>query len=1023
MNESKTKILYQLSKEWNVEYKILIDFLNKKKLPVQDKGLNTKISQEHYELLSKEFGTISNNQNKEKTIHQKENNTDVPSTLDTTFDTNYSLNKTTEKKNTPITPDIEVIRIPAHTPDNSKIIGKIDITGIHRQKKINPVLQTSIYKMKDKKELTGLDESSKKIEKNETETNKLSLINPEIKKEYTLQKTNTIIPTTEIKQHQKNISIEEKKNETEKKKQIKTKEIYFKQTAPKYNENETIKNNPKEPNSTKNENRDDPSKHKRPRIVVIKNTREYIHTKDKDTHNKSTQENKNPFLENYSKNNNPPIIKKDNVTIKENNQTTLIPPVKRISTKDNYLLNKANLDTNKNNKLNYTKPLPVPIIKKNKEETSPPPPKTTELKYKKHDSVDTKSTLFEKKNQKNIDISNKKIIQNRAKYRKDKRQNIAEEEKEKFLQEQKELKILKITEYISANELSLLMDISVNEFISKCMSLGKIISINQRLDADTITIIADEFGFEVKFIEDEKHNEGTVTEEENDTDNMIPRSPIVIVMGHVDHGKTSLLDYIRNTKVVSTESGRITQHIGAYNVVTKNGENITFLDTPGHEAFTAMRSRGAKITDIAIIVIAVDEEVKPMTKEAIKQAQEQNVPIIFAFNKIDKGLLFVEKIKEQLAQMNILVEDWGGKYQCQNISAKLGQGIDELLEKILIEASLLELKWNPKARANGTIIESYLDKGKGYVTVLIVENGILRKGDIILAGHCSGKIKNMFDPFGNSITEAGASSPVKIIGLNGSPHAGDIFKVMESEKIAKEIAHKKLKIKREQELRTKKHITFEEFSQRTNRGKFKELNIIIKADTEGSIEALSDSFLKLSQPEVKVNIIHKAIGEVTESDVNTALISEGIIIAFHTKTSVKAKSIAEKESIEIKNHNVIYHAIDDVKQQISNLLEPEYKEIIVGTIEVKEIFKNSKLGNIAGCSVLDGYIKRNNKVKLIRDNKIIHTGDIFQLKRFKDDVGEVKNGYECGLSIKNYQDVLVGDIIQSIEIHTIKRTI
>ena len=565
------------------------------------------------------------------------------------------------------------------------------------------------------------------------------------------------------------------------------------------------------------------------------------------------------------------------------------------------------------------------------------------------------------------------------------------------------------------------MGVSVNDVISTCMSLGMFVSINQRLDAESITVIADEFGYEVEFSTEDEDVE--VQEVEDSADELKDRAPIVTIMGHVDHGKTSLLDYIRDSKVTEGEAGGITQHIGAYDVMTEGGKRIAFLDTPGHEAFTAMRARGAKITDVAIIVVAADDAVMPQTKEAINHAQVAGVPIIIAINKVDKPNANPDKIKEELSQMNILVEDWGGKYQCQHVSAKTGEGIDDLLEKVLLEAELLELTANPDKPAVGSVIEATLDKGRGYVTTLMVQAGTMKVGDVVLAGSNYGKVKAMFDHRGKKMNVVGPSTPVLMLGLDGAPQAGDRFNVMESDREAREIATKREQIHREQSIRTKKHITLDEIGRRLAIGSFKELNVIVKGDVDGSIEALSDSLLKLSTEEVQVNIIHKAVGQISESDVLLASASDAIIIGFQVRPSSQARRIAENEEIEIRLYSIIYDAINDVKDAMEGMLEPTTEEVITGNIEVREVFKISKIGTVAGCYVTEGTVKRQNKVRLIRDGIVVYEGEINQLKRFKEDVNEVKNGYECGVSIKNFNDIKVGDIIEGFTEKEVKRTL
>ena len=609
-----------------------------------------------------------------------------------------------------------------------------------------------------------------------------------------------------------------------------------------------------------------------------------------------------------------------------------------------------------------------------------------------------------------------------AKYRKEKRQAVSDAEVERLQQEQEQSKTLKVTEFISANDLASLMNVSVNEVISTCMSLGMFVSINQRLDAEAITVIADEFGFEVQFTTSTE--EETEAEEEPEVEeNLKPRAPIVTIMGHVDHGKTSLLDYIRKAKVVASEAGGITQHIGAYDVTTQSGQKIAFLDTPGHEAFTAMRARGAKLTDIAIIVVAADDDVMPQTKEAINHAQVAGVPLVFAINKIDKPGANPEKVKESLSKINILVEDWGGKYQSQAISAKTGQGIDQLLEKVLLEAELLNLRANPDKPAVGSIIEAELDKGRGYVTTLMVQSGTLKVGDIMVAGSNYGRVKAMFDDTGKRVNEAGPSTPVQVLGLDGAPQAGEKFQVMETDREAREVANKRSQILREQSIRTKKHITLDEIGRRLAIGSFKQLNVIVKGDVDGSIEALSDSLLKLTTEKVAVSIIHKAVGQISESDVLLASASDAIIVGFQVRPSASARRLADAEEIEIRLYSIIYDAINEVKAAMEGMLEKEMEEVIVGNAEVRDVFKISKVGTVAGTMVTDGYIKRNNPIRLIRDGIVVYAGKLNSLKRFKDDASEVKSGFDCGMGIEGFNDIKVGDVIESYEMKEVKRAL
>ncbi|MBR4730308.1 MAG: translation initiation factor IF-2 [Prevotella sp.] len=598
-----------------------------------------------------------------------------------------------------------------------------------------------------------------------------------------------------------------------------------------------------------------------------------------------------------------------------------------------------------------------------------------------------------------------------AKYRREKRDAVAERMNEEMAAEAAESKVLKLTEFVTVSELATMMNVGVNQVIGTCMSIGIMVSINQRLDAETINIVAEEFGFTTEYVSAEVQN--AITEEEDDENDLVTRAPIVTVMGHVDHGKTSLLDHIRNTNVIAGEAGGITQHIGAYNVKLKDGHSITFLDTPGHEAFTAMRARGAQVTDIAIIIVAADDSVMPTTKEAIAHAQAANVPMVFAINKIDKPGANPDKIREDLANMNLLVEDWGGKYQCQEISAKKGIGVYELLEKVLLEAEMLDLKANPNRKATGSVIESSLDKGRGYVSTVLVSNGTLKIGDVVIAGTAWGRVKAMFNERNQRIEEAGPAEPAIILGLNGAPTAGDSFHVMETEQEAREIANKRIQLQREQSLRTTTKLGLDELSHRIALGEFHELNIIVKGDTDGSIEALSDSFIKLSTEKVQVNVISKAVGQISENDVMLASASEAIIIGFQVRPSADARRAAEREGVEINTYSIIYDAIDDVKQTMQGMLDKVKKEVISGEIEVKQVFKISKVGTVAGGLVTDGKVHNKDKARVIRDGIVIHTAPIDALKRYKDDAKEVATGLECGVSLVNFNDIQVGDIIET----------
>ena len=616
-------------------------------------------------------------------------------------------------------------------------------------------------------------------------------------------------------------------------------------------------------------------------------------------------------------------------------------------------------------------------------------------------------------------LTNKQKGSKGAKYRKEKREQVRAQHEEQMLEEKAESKVLKLTEFVTANELATMMDVPVTQVIGTCMSIGIMVSINQRLDASTIDLVAEEFGYKTEFISAEVQE--AITEEVDSEEDLQPRAPIVTVMGHVDHGKTSLLDYVRKANVIAGEAGGITQHIGAYNVTLENGRHITFLDTPGHEAFTAMRARGAQVTDIAIIIIASDDAIMPQTKEAINHAVAANVPIVFAINKVDKPTANPEKIKEGLAQMNFLVEEWGGKYQSQDISAKKGIGVDELLEKVLLEADMLELKANPNRKATGTIIESSLDKGRGYVATVLVSNGTLRQGDVVLAGTNYGRVKALFNERNQRVQEVGPSQAATLLGFNGAPQAGDQFHVMDSEQEAREISNKREQLQREQDLRTHKMLTLDEVGRRIKLGSFKELNIIVKGDVDGSVEALSDSFIKLSTETIAVNVIHKGVGQISENDVTLAAASQAVIVGFQVRPSQPARKLAEKEGVEIRQYSIIYDAIEEVKEAMEGMLEPVLKEEITASVEIRQVYHISKVGYVAGAYVIDGKVKRSDKARLIRDGIVIFTGEINALKRFKDDVKEVNTNFECGISLTNCNDMKEGDIIETFQEIAVKQ--
>ena len=712
--------------------------------------------------------------------------------------------------------------------------------------------------------------------------------------------------------------------------------------------------------------------------------------------------------------------------IEKEKKAALVPKIKKPETEDvsqekrekPVLVKKTELDEAKKKKRNRIKREKIDIEKGvsslNKQDN-------LRLRLRKPVKSEVSEEDVQKQIKETLARLTNKGLKKGAKYRREKRDAFSQRQTEQFELEAQESRVIKITEFVTANDLANMMNVPVVKIISTCMSIGIMVSINQRLDAETINIVAEEFGYKTEYVSAEVVE--AIFEEEDDEADLEPRPPIITVMGHVDHGKTSLLDNIRKTNVIAGEAGGITQHIGAYNVELPDGRKITFLDTPGHEAFTAMRARGASVTDIAIIIVAADDNVMPQTVEAINHASAANVPIVFAINKIDRPGANPEKIKETLANMNYLVEDWGGKYQSQDISAKQGIGVQELLEKVLLEAEMLDLKANSKRKAIGSIIESSLDKGRGYVVTMLLKNGTLRMGDVILAGTHYGRVKAMFNERNQKITEAGPSEPVLILGLNGAPQAGDNFHVMETEQEAREIATKREQLQREQGLRTQKLLTLDDIGRRIAIGNFQQLNIIVKGDVDGSVEALSDSFIRLSTEQIQVNVIHKGVGQISESDVILAAASDAIIVGFQVRPSITARKSAEKEGVDIRLYSIIYDAIEEVKSAMEGMLRPEIKEEITANVEIREVFKITKVGSVAGCMVKDGKIKRGNKIRLIRDGIVIYTGELGSLKRFKDDVKEVAQGYECGLNVHNFNDIKIGDIVEAFEEIEVKQTL
>lgn len=978
--------LIKVSKNLNVGINSLVEFLHKKGINIEANP-NAKIEEEQYELLIAEFGKDKNIrkevEKKLKKLHDKENK------KETVAIEGYELPETETKKKV----EKETIKteIPEGLKPHINIVGNIDLDE-HKKKKETKVEEKEIIKEAE------------------------STIEPEVEmsteeKEEIAAKTKT--ETQKVKVADEQITIEEKQKEKQKKKSdMETKVV--KEEVSKEKEASEEKIIAEEKSVDNNDEEDEVFRIHNKKLepnLVIKGSIDLdaINEKTRPAR-KSRSQRRKERLEREQKALNSKKVKEENIKLlkKESleEKRKSVDELEEKGKKKRKRIRKSKVNIDKTNTFDSSlkdQGRRRPILRKpNKTEVSD---EEVQKQIK-----ETLARLTEKRGGKTS-----------AKYRREKREAFSHKQQEKNLQKERESHVLELTEFVTANDLANMMDIPVTDVISTCMSLGIMVAINQRLDAETINIVADEFGFKTKFVSTEVIE--AIAEEEDDPKDLIPRPPIVTVMGHVDHGKTSLLDNIRNTNVIAGEAGGITQHIGAYNVQLSDGRKITFLDTPGHEAFTAMRARGAQVTDVAIIIVAADDDIMPQTVEAINHAKAAGVPIVFAINKIDKPEANPNKIKEKLAEMNYLVEEWGGKYQSQDISAKKGTGVQELLEKVLLEADLLELKANPNRKAKGSVIESSLDKGRGYVATVLVQNGTLKQGDIVLAGTYYGRIKAMFNERNQRIEKAGPSEPVLILGLNGAPQAGDTFYVMESEQEARSIASRREQLQREQSLRTQKMLTLDDIGRRIAIGNFKQLNIIVKGDVDGSVEALSDSLIQLSTEEIQVNVIHKAVGQISESDVTLAAASDAVIIGFQVRPSLTARKEAEREGVEIRLYSIIYDAIEDVKSAMEGMLSPAIKEEVTGNLEVLETFKIPKVGTVAGCIVKDGKIKRTSKIRLIRDGIVIYTGELDSLKRFKDDVKEVAAGYECGLSIKNFNDIKIGDAIESYEEVEVKKTL
>ena len=969
-DDVKATRLSKAAREFNVGISTIVEFLHKKGFDL-DPNPNTKLPNEAYILLVKEYSTdISAKKESEKLVfkdlHKKKESVSIddvpekPESEDFEKDTDILVKDSTVPK-----PSVE-IKTEIKKPD-IKLVGKIDLDKGAKPKTAEPKEEPDVKEEKKKPEAP----------KKETEAapKKEKPVEPEIVEEKK-PKTNIDlhivgkIDLESIKKESKPVKKEEKKEKTAKEEKVEIPEK---------------KKEPEPVIDMKEEVIED---------IQIEEVIEDLIAAGREEDVVAL------YKTDFKKLAGPRVVGKIDLPVEEKKKSSSHQPVK--------------VDSD-----DFRKKKKRKRIQKDKEVV----PLATQ------DSTDKKDKLGQKKVVKKRPVRaevNEEEVQKQIKetlarlttkgkskgsrYRRDKREAISLKQQEEDDRIKLEKNILKVTEFVSVNELASMMNIPVTDIISTCMSLGLFVSINQRLDAETMAILADEFGFKVEFVSAELQE--AVKEVEDEAEDLKPRPPIVTVMGHVDHGKTKLLDYIRNANVIAGEAGGITQHIGAYGVILEDGRQITFLDTPGHEAFTAMRARGAQTTDIAIIVVAADDGVMPQTKEAINHASAAGVPIVFAINKIDKPTANPEKIKEALAGMNYLVEDWGGKYQSQEISAKSGLNIDLLLEKVLLEAEMLDLKANPDKPATGTVIESSLDKGRGFTATILVKAGTLRVGDIMLAGSCFGHIKAMYNERGYKVDEVGPATPALILGLNGAPQAGDKFNIMDSDREAKDIATKRAQLQREQGLRTQKHITLDEIGRRIAIGNFQELNIIVKGDVDGSVEALSDSLIKLSTPQIQLNIIHKAVGQISESDVLLAAASNAIIVGFQVRPSLSARKLAEKEEIDIRLYSIIYNAIEEIKSAMEGMLMPEMKEEIVATLEIRDIFKVTKVGTVAGCYVKEGKITRNTKVRVIRDGIVIYTGELGSLKRFKDDVKEVVGGYECGLNILNFNDIKVGDVVE-----------
>ena len=1020
--------LIKVSKELNVGISSLVEFLDKKGIQIKANP-NTRIDMEHYEMLNIEFGkdkkikkTVEKQREKQLAKEKKETvaieGYDIP---------DKSQKKSEEKESTPTTSLSDDIR------PQVKVVGNIDLDDLKAAPKKKQ--EDKVIKDKEKLETTASkpvekiekveeaplpsEEKPKKVEKEPLPTEEKPKEQPvekkiDLKPQPTSKKEEVAMPETESKKEVKKDILPKEKELP--KKEVQTKTTKDKKVAEKAKEADEVK-----------------KKKITPKVEKVKKAKEEdkVEEKTEDVEESNLFRLKDTTIE-------PNIVVKGTIDLDSINERTRPARKSRAQRKKERLEREAKRGVKRG---------PATDKKKATDDTDDGAKKKRRRIRKGRVNVDNveasksptrrrrpvlkkpvRKEVSEEDVQKQIKETLARLTRRKpggrgggARHRRDRREAALERQRAEIKEQERESRTLQLTEFVTANDLANMMDVPVTDVISTCMSIGVMVAINQRLDAETINIVADEFGFKTEYVSADVVE--AITQEEDAEEDLISRPPIVTVMGHVDHGKTSLLDSIRETNVIAGEAGGITQHIGAYHVSLRSGKKITFLDTPGHEAFTAMRARGAKVTDVAIIIVAADDNVMPQTVEAINHATAAGVPIVFAINKIDKPGANPEKVKEELAQMNYLVEEWGGKYQSHDISAKLGDGVSELLEKVLLEAEMLELKANPNRTAFGSVVESSLDRGRGYVSTVLVENGTLKSGDIILAGAYFGRIKAMFNERNQNIEDAGPAQPALVLGLNGAPQAGDKFHVLESEQEARSIANRREQLQREQSIRTQRILTLDDIGRRIAIGNFQELNIIVKGDVDGSVEALSDSLIELSTPEIQVNIIHKAVGQISDSDVTLATASDAIIIGFQVRPSLTARKEAEKHGIDIRLYSVIYDAIEEVTSAMEGMLSPEIREEITANVEVLETFKISKIGTIAGCIVRDGKIKRSNNIRLIRDGIVIYTGELESLKRFKDDVREVSSGYECGLNIKNFNDIKVGDTVEAYEEVEVRKTL